>query len=36
MNEAGPFEVWRAIFALAMTAIVCVATYLIIGYLVVS
>lgn len=36
MNEVGPFQVWRAVFALAMTAIVCVAIYLMIGYLLVS
>ena len=33
MNEIGPFRVWRAIFALAVTAFVCIATYLIIRYL---
>ena len=33
LNEVGPFQLWRAIFALAVTATVCVATYLLICYL---
>jgi len=34
MNEIGPFRIWLAIFALAVTAFVCIATYLIIRYLI--
>jgi hypothetical protein len=33
MKELGPFRMWRAIFALAVTVFVCIATYLIIRYL---
>jgi hypothetical protein len=33
MKEVGPFQIWRALFALAVTAFVCIATYLIIRYL---
>jgi len=36
MNEVGPFQMWRAIFALALTAFVCITTYLIIRYLMVA
>jgi hypothetical protein len=32
MKEVGPFLIWRAIFALAVTVFVCIATYLIIRY----
>ena len=35
MNEVGPFQMWRAIFALALTALVCLGTYFLIGYLMV-
>jgi hypothetical protein len=35
MNEIGPFRIWLAIFALAVTAFVCIAIYLIIRYLMV-
>ena len=31
MNEIGPFRIWRAIFALAVTASVCIAIYLLVG-----
>ena len=31
--EVGPFQMWRAVFALALTVTVCVATYLVISYL---
>ena len=33
MKEVDPFLMWRAIFALAVTVFVCIATYLIIRYL---
>jgi hypothetical protein len=33
--EVGPFQMWRAVLALALTAIICVTTYLIISYLLV-
>jgi hypothetical protein len=33
MSETGPIRLWRAIFALAVTVFVCIATYLIIRYL---
>ncbi len=36
MNEIGPFQMWRAIVALALTALVCIATYLIMSYLMVA
>ncbi len=30
--DIGPFQMWRALFALALTATVSIATYLIISY----
>jgi hypothetical protein len=34
--EVGPFQMWRVVFVLALTATVCVATYLIISDLLIS
>jgi hypothetical protein len=33
MNEIRPFQIWRAGFALTVTALVFIATYLTIRYL---
>jgi hypothetical protein len=33
MNDVGPLQMWRAIFALALTAMLCLGTYLLITYL---
>ncbi len=31
--KVSPFQMWRAVFALALTVTVCVSTYLVISYL---
>jgi hypothetical protein len=35
MDDFGPFHIGRALFALALTAAVCIGAYVLIGYLLV-